>query len=184
MPNWTNVAPESDPHLSMRLIRTPTGKPLVACVTSYQIAGCHTHFIQNRTVPCEETDACPHCKKGHTSRWHAWLGAMLYDGLEHFIFECPKEASKTFTAYESTHGTLRGCAFKAFRANARPNGKVIIHCHPADVRKLHLPDAPNVREILCHIWNIPYTDVHVEPKRDNAGPVLVVAPGNGDGRYR
>jgi hypothetical protein len=78
------------------------------------------------------------------------------------LFETTAKASDAFKQYYLRHGTLRGAAFKAKRINGKANGRVLIQCKPADLNRVHLPQAPSVEKLLCHIWNIAPAQVSQE----------------------
>ncbi|KKL13131.1 hypothetical protein LCGC14_2528840, partial [marine sediment metagenome] len=83
MPKWQSAPPADQPGFSLRILRTPTNKPIVAYVTSTDVIGCITHFARNRTIPCEGQDNCTWCEEGFSWRWHGYLAALLTDTLEH-----------------------------------------------------------------------------------------------------
>ena len=101
----------------------------------------------------------------------------MVDTLEHFLFEFTATATKTFENYQALHNSLRACHFKAARPSGRHNGRVVIHCKPGDEQRLRLPDPPDVQKILCHIWNVPNTNVSKLYTPDRVGELLKFAPG-------
>lgn len=166
----------------MRILRTPSTKPIVAIATSTDVLGCITHFARNRTIPCEGAKDCPWCLEGHSWRWHGYLSAILTETLEHFLFEFTAAASSTFQQYQRLQNTMRGCYFKASRPSLKHNGRVVIACKPADEARLRLPEPPDVKKILCHIWNIPNTEATPKYTPDRMGDILQIGkplPGNG-----
>jgi hypothetical protein len=157
MPDFTREPPPLPDGFIYRIIRTPAKGAIQAIVTSPEVVGCNTHFVNSRTVPCEGLGTCPMCDDGHSRRWHGYLAAILTNCLEHILFEFTAHASDTFKNYYLAHTTLRACAFKAYRPSQRPNGRVVIHTSPADEARFPLPEPPDLRKILCHIWNCQYT---------------------------
>lgn len=161
MPSWTKTPPTDLGRSGYRLIRTPPNHPLTAYVLSDNLVGCKTHFVGNRTIPCEHPD-CEPCNSGVAWRWHGYLAVLIATTQEIVIFECTARASQTFAAYFQRYGTTRGCQFKAERLNARHNGRVLIQARPADLAKINLPKSPPVEKLLCHIWNISEQQVSTE----------------------
>ena len=182
MPNWINEPPDGASHSGMRLIRTPATKTLTACVTSTEIVGCCTHFVGNRTVPCEGVPNCAPCSEGIPWRWHGYLSCLLRETLEHVLFEFTAASSDPFKHYIEVHGTLRGCKMTARRVNSKHNGRVLIQCREAELTRIRLPDPPDLKKMMCHIWNIPTnraeTPNMARPPFKNL--VLKNEPGNGD----
>lgn len=179
MPRWTTEPPKQTHGFSLRILRTPAAKPLVGIVTSCDVVGTNTHYVNHRTLPCEGDEHCKFCEDGHSWRWHGYLAAILLDSLEHVIFEFTATASETFSTYQKLHITMRGCLFKASRPSGRTNGRVVIQCKPADEQRHRLPDPPNLINILCHIWNVPNTFASEHDLPDRLGKQLSINPGNG-----
>lgn len=163
MPNFDHQPPPDLGRSGFRLIRTPATRALLAHVLSDRLIGCNTHFVGNRTIPCEKP-TCPSCQSGVSWRWHAYLAVILDATQETVIFETTAKASEAFVAYYERHGTCRGAHIKAQRVNGKHNGRVVIQCKPADLAKVHLPQSPHVDKILCHIWNISEQQVNKSPK--------------------
>lgn len=153
MPQWQSLPPTDLGRSGYRLLRTPPANPLIGYVLSQNLTGCRTHFVGNRTVPCE-SPTCDVCENGIAWRWHAYLLVLVDATQETIIFETTAAAAQAFAAYHQRHGTTRGCYFKASRANSKPNGRVLIQCRPADLAKVNLPRELDVQKLLCHIWNI------------------------------
>lgn len=184
MPKWSDKPPTAGDGITFRIVRTPAAKPLTAISTAPQVTGCCTHFVQNRTVPCEGEDYCDWCKQGHSWRWHGYLSAILTQTYEHILFEFTATASDVFRNYLRLHGSLRGCRFTAHRPSGRHNGRVVIACTPADEQRIRLPDPPDIARILCHIWNVQYQGVDQVRIPNRLGHQIGVPPSDGDGRNR
>lgn len=184
MPIWTNQPPTDKDAHAHRIIRTPATKPLIAIITCTDLLGCATHFVSNRTVPCEGQGECSHCEAGHSWRWHGYVSAVNVNTHEHFIFEMTAQAADTFRNYAQAHATLRGCMFQATRPSGRPNGRVVIACKPTDEQRYRIPQPLNVRRILCHIWNVQYTETSEFYSVAELANRLSVNDSERDGRYR
>lgn len=184
MPQWENTPETPADTAVFRIVRTPATGKLAGLLTCNDLVGCNTHFAMNRTVPCEGRDRCPLCADGHAYRWHGWVSAVILPGLEHVLVEFTANAATTFHTYQDLHGSLRACRFSAFRPSGRHNGRVVIQTTPGDPGKIRLPDPPNIRRILCHIWNVQYTDE--QPTRMTRPPFknVNVDDNGSDGRYR
>lgn len=182
MPLWIDEPQDDAAAFAYRIVRTPADKPLIAIVTSLQVIGTNTHFVNNRTVPCEGEGACKWHDEGYSWRWHGYVGAMNLPTSEHFIFEFTAPASKTFKAYLKRFDDLRACKFVATRPNKRHNGRVLIACSRPNLIDLRLPDPPDVAALLCHIWNVKNTCATSTHMTRPPFPQLNVAPCEGDGR--
>lgn len=184
MDPWSDTPPETDEPHAFDIVRTPGTKPLVAIVTSLNIVGRMTHFAKNRTVPCEEKEECPWCAEGHSRRWHGYLAAVSTDTFQHFLFEFTAKAGDPFKNYLLQYDTMRACQFRSHRPSGKSNGRISIACRRLDETRLRLPEPPNVKRILCHIWNIPYTENQptdmLRPPFKDVG----LMPDDGDGRYK
>ena len=154
MPKFSHEAPSQGDRHGFRLVRTPASPPFRAFVISENLIGCPTHYVANRTIPCESPN-CEPCENGIGWRWHGYLLVQIEATSEQVIFEMTAAASDAFKKYYERHGTTRGCYFQATRANNRSNGRVLIQCKPADLQKINLPQPLNLIKLLSHIWNIP-----------------------------
>lgn len=184
MPQWTDRPDPTAHPYALRIIRTPAEKPIVAVVTSLEIIGCRTHFVNNRTVPCEGQTHCHWCHQGHSWRWHGYLACILTESLEHALFEFTATASDTFRNYQLVHGDIRGCKFHAQRPCKRHNGRVVISTKSIDLQRWNLPDPPNVKAILCHIWNVQNTNAVDVGRVRQPFKEVTVTPSKADGRNR
>jgi hypothetical protein len=161
----------------MEIVRTPTGKPLTAIITSRNLLGCNTHFFKGRTLPCE-TPTCEACLQGSPWRWHAYLACWNPATGEHFLFETTAAASEAFAAYRSRYGTLRGCKFRASRSTTSKTGRIKIECVPADLARTTIPEEPDLIRVLSVLWNLPtsqmsrrqppYSDPEIQVKTPQA----------------
>lgn len=172
MPQYSHEPPPERQRHSFRLIRTPAGKPYRGFVISERLIGCPTHYVANRTVPCEPEN-CEPCQSGLAWRWHGYLLVTDERTSEVVIFEMTAAASDEFTKYYKRFGTLRGCHFQAERLNGKPNGRVLIQCKPADLAKIQLPKELDLRKLLAHIWNIAPNQV-IRPESDHRPPAETI----------
>lgn len=184
MPNWESQPPERDHDYVHRILRTPRETDLKAIVTSTAPIGCCTHFLKNRTTPCEGLPDCPACNEGYSWRWHGYLAAMLTTSMEHVIFEFTATASDTFKNYLAQYGSTRGCHFKAKRPSGRPNGRVVIQTVPADLTRWSLPEPPDLKAILCHVWNVKNDTIIPAGQLKQGIDQIGAIPNEGDGRNR
>jgi len=184
MPTWQENPPDERGPYAFRILRTPPAKAIRGIITCTDPVGCATHFIKNRTVPCEGQDTCQACHEGFSWRWHGYVSCILTPGYEHVLFEYTATASDTFRQYYTINATLRACIFVAQRPSGRANGRAVIHCTRADEAQLRLPDPPDIRRILCHIWNVRY-EPHNSPMMARPPARAINIPhSDDDGRYR
>lgn len=184
MPQWIDDPRADDARFAFRILRTPPDKPVNAIITCVDLIGCNTHYAANRTIPCEGKDRCQACQDGLSFRWHGYVSAILTGTLEHVLFECTATAADTFRNYYMLHQTMRGCFFTARRPSGRHNGRVVIACKPVDEQRTRLPDPPDVRAILCHVWNVQYNKVHTDLRVRFPFKQADVQPSDDDGRNR
>lgn len=169
MPKFEHAPPPQSRQSGLRLVRTPTNRPISLVLTCDRLIGCSTHWYANRTVPCEAPECRP-CEEGYPWRWHAYLSGLETATLEHLLIEFTARAIDPLDEYFRRHKTMRGCLIQAQRAQQRPNARVLIRCRPADLAKFDLPRAPNVPALLCHIWGLPEDAVTTgrrQPTRDS-----------------
>ncbi len=162
MPTFDHQPPTDIGRSGYRLIRTPPAAVLTAHVISERLVGCRTHFVGNRTIPCEHPN-CDPCNSGVPWRWKGYMAIIIDATQEIVIFETTARAAAPFTEYHQRYGTTRGCHFRASRLNQRPNGRILVQLKPGDLAKVNLPPAPKVEKLLCHIWNVPETQAVIAP---------------------
>jgi len=182
MPRWTNDPPQDTSEYGFRILRTPAAKPLIAICTCTDVVGCCTHFVNNRTIPCEGQPNCQTCAEGYSWRWHGYVSAILTESLEHILFEFTAASSETFKTYNKIHSGMRGCHFKAYRPSGKPNGRVTIAAKPIDENRIRLPDPPDIQQILCHIWNIKTNAAKYVPTERVPFKQIHVTDDDSDGR--
>ena len=203
MPQFDSTPPTDLGRSGFRLIRTPSATPIFGHIISDNLVGCRTHFVGQRTVPCESPN-CDSCDTGIAWRWHGYVLLVIDATQEVVIFECTARSSQAIAAYYQRYSTTRGAHMKAMRSPAKPNGRVLIQCKPADLEKITLPKAPPVEKLLCHIWNLsenqigttdnqprpPFASVTIQRNKTeviqhikNAAALVEANPeGNGNGR--
>lgn len=174
MPNWSSSIPADPRGQPLPIRRTPRSGRLVAIATSPNLIGCNTHYWGGHTVPCTAPN-CPADLEGIPYRWHGYLGAVDTSTNEHFIFEFTAQAADQFRIYHLAYGTLRGCVFQAQRLRPVANSRVVIKTKQADLRELHLPDAPDIPKCMAIIWQLPTNNVKKEG-RDHAADRLGITP--------
>ena len=183
MPDWSSSPPKDRSNLALRIVRTPPTGTLTAIVTCPGLIGCATHFVNNRTQPCDGQGKCEWCEAGHSWRWHGYVSCVLTSTVEHVLFEMTATASDTFTNFYALRQTLLGCHFQAHRPNGRHNGRVVIACKPSDPQKAILPPPVNVQKILSHIWGIPYAGLANTNRDRKLVDRVGVVPDKANGRH-
>lgn len=184
MPQWQNDPPPVDKAVPYRIVRVPPAKPLTGIVTCTEIVGCNTHYLRNRTVPCEGPDQCDACAEGHAWRWHAYVSLLLAWSYEHVILELTAAASDPLRNYARNRGSLRGCQLNAHRPSKRPNGRIVVTCKVIDNQHVTLPDPPNIQRILCHVWGVQYKRPELKSILKPPAVQMHVDPSDDDARYR
>jgi len=182
MPQFSSAPPPERAGHSLRLLRTPVGKPYTGIITCHDLVGCPTHFYHHRTIPCEDHD-CPACEAGYPWRWHGYLSCYAIRSHEHSLFELTAQAVEPIKDYRERHRTLRGCMFEAHRLGTNANGRVIVRCTPADLNSLILPDPPNLIAALCHIWSVPDPSVSTDGLLKDIPRLHIERPADGNGQH-
>lgn len=154
MPTFSNRPPDETTSHNFDVVRCPPTGRLVACITSHQLVGCPTHFYRGHTVPCEQPH-CPACDEGLPWRWHGYATIWTEKTHWHQLLELTAPPAEILAEYKAKNGTLRGCVITAHRTSPRPNGRVRLTTRTADLTKIDLPNAPDLRLILAALWNLP-----------------------------
>lgn len=186
MPKW-NLSPGDAPNpITLRLLRTPIGRPTELIITSHRPIGTFTHFYKQRTVPCEHPDPCPPCSEGHSARWHGYLAALQQPHREHVIWEYTSTLHQPILDYLAEYPSLRGALLTAKRLKPHPNSRQAIWVRPPSYDNPPLPDPPDLAKILLHIWGIAADPraTHTQPHPHEPSDALTIPTIPGDGRYR
>lgn len=178
MPRWTSKVPDDPRGQGLPLVRTPAAGSLKAIVTSDNLIGCDTHFWGGHTIPCQGP-GCPADEAGIAYRWHGYLSAYNPNDQLHFIFEMTAQAAKIFSDYRVENGTLRCCAFEAWRWKHTRNGRVMIKTNPGPLKSIALPQAPNLEKVMAIIWRLPIPNVEVHGINRNQPAVHILHGGDG-----
>lgn len=142
-----------------RILRTPTTQPIEMIVLSDEIYGPDCHYYQGRTRP-HTAPTCEACDAGAPFRWQGYLAVMLCRMRDLALFEFTAAASAPLVEYYTVNHSLRGVQIRASRANAKPNGRVILQVSRGDLGLYAAPPAPDVPEILARIWQVPRLLAH------------------------
>jgi hypothetical protein len=159
VPTYTNTPPANPRGVALPVKRVQPGKTTVTVATSDDLIGTKTHFFGGRTIPCE-TPVCKACLEGIPWRWHAYLGCYDPPTGDQWILELTAAATARLLEYRSAYGTLRGAKLKAHRANWAKNSRLVIEATPADLARITLPPAPNLKRCLAILWNLPEPALH------------------------
>lgn len=184
MPQWTDAPPAEDEKYAHRILRTPATSPITGIITTPDLIGTMTHFVNHRTIPCQGAPHCDFCDTGHSRRWHGYVGLLIYTTQEHVIFEITAKACDPLKNYALVHQTLRACALRAYRPSKRTNGRVILETKPVDELRVRIPPPFNVRQVLCHIWNVQDTDATIGTGRAPCIKGIGLFDSGQDGRQR
>lgn len=154
MPTYQNSPPRDDTGFALTIRRTPPGPPTIGIITCADLIGTNTHFYGGRTIPCE-TPTCKACSEGHPYRWHSYISALDPKTHQQYILELTAGTTLPLVNYRNAHGSLRGCCFRATRANWAKNSRVTLQLKPADLTDLILPPPPQLDRCLAILWSLP-----------------------------
>lgn len=184
MPQWTDAPPAEDDRYAHGIIRTPATTPIAGIITSPTLIGTMTHFVNHRTIPCQGAQQCEFCDTGHSRRWHGYVALLLYQTQQHEVFELTAKACDPLKNYALVHQTLRACGLRAWRPSKRTNGRVVVETKHVDEQRVVIPAPFDVREVLCHIWNVQNTDATVVTGRAPCLQGIGLFDSGNDGRQR
>lgn len=172
---WPRIPPDLPDHVQVRIIRTPAIGKISGVITSTESVSRATHFIGKRTIPCPGADVCPHCKHGHNYQWHAYLSVFFHKGIGHHLFELTPAGIKQFDDWFNLHNTLRCCTFEATRPQQYARGRVVILIGKPFEDEPKLPQALDIKTILCRMWGIDAEETTVRTNPTNGRRVIVPA---------
>ena len=181
MLDWQNTPPPKAEGYGMRLLRTPAQGALRGMITCETLQGTPTHYFGGRTVPCLQKD-CKACANDIGWLWHGYLSMILPTTHEHVLLELTAQACEVVNNYHEQHSVLRGTLVTATRAGKLANGRVLLQLNPGNLSDIQLPDAPDIRKHMMHIWGIQdggKTAATYSPDRKNGFRITSTDNGNG-----
>jgi len=153
MPRWINDTGPAKVRNTFRLMRTPPSGYVRGITTSEGLMGCAMHFVGGRSLPHEEDAECRGCLEGRPYRWLFYFAAIIAKINEHVIYEVTAATAKKAELFIEEHGYLRGMEFEATRLGSSGTARVLLRCVPAKLERIVLPDPPDVRDVLEHMWS-------------------------------
>jgi hypothetical protein len=144
---------ESDMGATWDIIRADPKHPRTFVSVSPEVFGIRTHYWSGRTQPCLRS-GCPACKSDQLPRWHGYLAAIAAPDRRRVLVEFPAQAAAAFQAAHSTYGSLRLLRFVLDRTKNKANAKVRIAVNGLVPAGPEWPDAPDIWEVLCRIWQL------------------------------
>ena len=149
---WTDRPEPGTVKSTFDLLRTPPSAPFIGTVTSTVILGTPIHFFGGRSAPCLQADDCEACKHGRQYRWMAYF-AVLPDGShKQALFEVTALIHAKFVEFAGSADQVRGIRFKVWRPSKRASGRIAVSFGTERAAEITLPDAPDVRPLMEHIW--------------------------------
>jgi hypothetical protein len=150
----------------MPIVRAPSNGKITGIVTSTRAVYVPTHWFGGRTQPCTEPQ-CPACEQHRPQRWHAYLTIWSPNDNTHVLCELPEAASHRLADLADTNTSLRGGKIAVFRNGPKQNSRVICNYWPTPENPYKLPNEPNIRNILEHVWRL---DRPAPPNKNDAQP--------------
>lgn len=92
-----------------------------------KITGVWLHW-NGRTIPCFHRAECPLCAAGNPRRWKGYIVSKVKDKNAAYIIEVTQPVAETIEAFAQTHGSLWNTTCIIYRANSKPNAKMIVEC--------------------------------------------------------
>lgn len=91
----------------------------VYLVLADKVRGFHTHWLNDRTQPCQEDrENCPGCRQKAPDKWCGYLHVIDPETQKHWFLELTEFAKKRLDAMRIENGTLRGLFIHVQRERA------------------------------------------------------------------
>jgi len=148
---WSDSPPTQTDMKSADLRRCPPGGLPPAIILCDWLTGNELHWWNGRSFPHLSND-CPACAAKRAKVWKGYIAALDVKTRKVFILEITPNCTEPLSAYKQTFGSLRGAQIKLDRSATKINGRVTATVTPANLGGLELPQPPDVRSILRHMW--------------------------------
>lgn len=144
---------ESDLGFPWTVKRTPAQGSLEMVCLSHRHVGVRTHYFRNRTIGCRRSE-CDACLHGNRSRWTGYLLCQQLPTGTKLLFEFTPTAVQFLIPLYEKHESIRGIKIQAFRPSRKTNGTITLSFRGFVAHPDQLPDAPEIRPLLFHIWGV------------------------------
>lgn len=160
---WSDTPPTQTDLHSADLRRCPPGGMPPAIILVDWITGNELHWWNGRSFPHLAND-CPACAAKRARVWKGYLACLELKTRKIFILEITPNCTEPLAAYKLTFGSLRGAQIKLERSATKINGRVTATVTPAALGGLELPQPPDVRNILRHMWQTDHRAADDKPE--------------------
>lgn len=143
---------------NLEIIRTGSRGKFGGYILSAKMFGLPIHFF-GRSIPCTQRADCPICAKDNKSRWTAYLPVWIPGDIKPKLMELPTAAAEEVNEYQQKYATLRGKFIKLTRPRGKENSRIKVDISSPPLDGISLPPVPQVREALCLIWKLDFTNM-------------------------
>lgn len=152
--------PAADRVKHVPIISPRPHQTLYMVITTEQVMGVETHWIEQRTTPCmQEVGDCRGCTAGLAKRWKGYLGGADLSTGRLGIIEVTLGAWEHCPRLQERDKSLRGLIAKLYRRGTKRNSPAFIELQ-APTKNILLPPFPDLARQLRIIWGL-----QVEPYR-------------------
>lgn len=164
---WSDTPPTQADLKSADLRRCPCGGLPAAIILSEWLTGNELHWWNGRSFPHLAND-CPACAAKRAKVWKGYLACLDPKTRKIFILEITPNCTEPLSAYKLTFGSLRGATLKLDRSSSKPNGRVTATVSQSNLGGLDLPQPPDIRAILRHMWQTDHRPQDDKPENTRA----------------
>ena len=153
---WSNRPPKASLADRWDIRRCRATEKVRAIILSHQVVGLYVHYWSGRSRPCTG-ETCEACASNNAARWKGYLAATDEGLKARWLLELNASCAQGAHVHFSKLRTLRGCLAILSRSNGKSNGPLFLQISNQPMPNHALPDAPNVEQKLCRIWEVHYT---------------------------
>ncbi len=139
-------------------LKVHPGKGLTSTILSQRVLGVYTHWVGQRSLPCNSRDG-EHCLVDHRTagryRWQGWVAVLPIAGHAPGFVSLTEAVVKA-NPYLRTAKTLRGATLHLWRSGENKESKMLCRVAAGGEPRADLPIPPSTVEFLCRLWNIQY----------------------------
>jgi len=126
------------------------GRGYVTCEKPYEV---YTHWIGRRTLPCMGKE-CGACQALVPAKYEGYLSLVWAHNRTQQIVRVTKPAMLQIKSQVQLQPSLRGTILNFERKGKRSNGRVIVRVDALHLEVAKLPQSPDVRRHMMHIWSV------------------------------
>lgn len=153
-PEFASELPPQRAMPRYEIIRTPTKRRVTFLCLSETVLIMPTHWIRNRTTPCDQHHLAGGCQHESEMRWKCYVAVYAPPNGQTLILEMTDHGGESVIAAEKLYHCLRGRRITVWRSGTKDNSPVNALISPSIDPTVACPPCPDVKAFLLRMWYV------------------------------